>query len=58
MSVMEFFCGHRHRFRNGASSLMHGRILNVTLSEGKVSTTGVTHGNRELLLRPNSPDSH
>ena len=28
-----------------------------TLSE-EVSTTGVTQGNLELLLPPNSPDSH
>ena len=27
-------------------------------SEEKVSTTGVTLGNLELLLRSNSPDSH
>ena len=37
---------------------MFDGILNVTLSEEKVSTTGVTQGNLELLLRPNSPDSH
>ena len=33
-------------------------ILNVTLSEEKVSTTEVTLANLELLLRPNSPESH
>ena len=37
---------------------MFDGILKVTLSEEKVSTTGVTQGNLELLLRPNSPDSH
>ena len=63
MSVMKFFCGNRLRvktfgsFRKGASSLMHGRILNVTLSEDKVSTTGFTHGNLELL-HLDSPASH
>ena len=31
---------------------MFGGILNVTLSEEKVSTIGVTQGNLELLLRP------
>ena len=30
----------------------------MTLSEVKVSISGVTQGNLELLLRPNSPDSH
>ena len=33
-------------------------ILNMTLSEENVSTTKVTQANLELLLRPNSPDSH
>ena len=33
-------------------------IVNVIPSEEKVSTTGVTLGNLELLLRSNSPDSH
>ena len=37
---------------------MFDGILNVTLSEEKVSTTGVTQGIIELLLHPNSPDSH
>ena len=45
-------------FCRGAPSLMFDGILNVTLSEEKVSTTGVTQGNIELLLHPNSPDSH
>ena len=59
----EFFCGNSLRvkvvgcFRRGAPSLMFDGILNVTLSEEKVSTTGVTQRNLELLLRPNSPDS-
>ena len=35
---------------------MVGRILNVTMSEGKVSTTGVTQTNLESLLDPISPD--
>ena len=37
---------------------MFGGMLNVTLSEEKVSTTEVTHGNLEFPLRPNSPNSH
>ena len=37
---------------------MFDRVLNVTLTEEKVSTTGVTLGNLELLLPPNSLDSH
>ena len=37
---------------------MFDRVLNVTLTEEKVSTTGVTQGNLELLLPPNSLDSH
>ena len=37
---------------------MFNRILNTTLSEEKVSTTGVTQGNLELPLPPNSLDSH
>ena len=45
-------------FRRGAPSLMFDGILNVTLYEEKVSTTGVTHVNFKLFLRPNSPDSH
>ena len=32
---------------------MFDGILNVTLSEEKVSTIGVIQGNLELLLRPN-----
>ena len=45
-------------FCRRAPSLMFDRILNVTLSEEKASTSGVTHGNLKLLLRPNFPDSH
>ena len=36
---------------------MFDGILNVTLSE-EVSTTGVTQGNLELLLLPDSLNSH
>ena len=36
---------------------MFNGILNVTLSE-EVSTTGVTQGNLELSLPPDSLDSH
>ena len=45
-------------FCRGAPSLMFDGILSVTLSEKKVSTTGVTQGNLKLLLRSNSLDSH
>ena len=60
---MEFFCGKSLRvkavgcFHRGAPSMMFDGILNVTLSEEKISITGVTQGNLELLLCPNSPDS-
>ena len=60
----EFCCGNSLGvkavgcLRRGAPSLMFDGILNVTLSEEKVSTTGVTQRNLELLLPPNSPDSH
>ena len=37
---------------------MFDGILNVTLSEEKISTTGVAQGNLKLLFRPNSPVSH
>ena len=33
-------------------------ILNATLSEEKISATGVTQENLELPLPPNSLDSH
>ena len=45
-------------FHRGAVSLMFDRILNATLSEEKVSTTGVTQRYLELPLPPNSLDSH
>ena len=48
---LTFFC-------RGAPSLMFDGILNVNLSEEKVFSARVTQGNLELLLRPNSPDSH
>ena len=41
----------------GASLLIFGGILNVTLSE-ELFTTGVTQSNLELPLLPNSLDSH
>ena len=37
-------------FCTGAPSLIIDRVLNVTLSEKKVSTTGITQGYLELLL--------
>ena len=61
--MVELFCGNSLRvkafgcFRRGASSLMFDGILNVTLSEENISTTGVTQANLEILLPPNSPDS-
>ena len=61
---MELFCGNSVRvqpvgcFRRGGPSLVFDGILNVSLPEEKVSTTGVTRENLELLLCPNSPDSH
>ena len=45
-------------FHRGAASLMFNGVLNVTLSEEKVSSTGITQGNLELLLSSNSLDSH
>ena len=45
-------------FPRRARSLMFDGILNVTLSEEKVSTTGITQKNLELPLPPNSLDSH
>ena len=59
---MKLICGNSLHvkavgcFRRRAPSLMFDRILNVTLCEEKVSTTGVTQGNLKLLLRANSPD--
>ena len=58
------FCTNSQRvktvgcFHRGAPSLMFDRVLNATLSEEKVSFTGVTQGNVELLLPSNSLDSH
>ena len=45
------------RFCTEAPSLMFGRILNVTFSE-ELSATGVTQGNFELTMPPDSLDSH
>ena len=62
-SAVELFCGNSLCvktvcfFRRGAPSLMLDGILNVTLSEEKVSTIGVTQGNLALFLCPKSPDS-
>ena len=50
-SVVEFFCGNSLRVKD-VSCFCRG-FLNVTLSEKKLSTTGVTQGNcylREFLL--------
>ena len=44
-------------FRRGASLLIFDRILNMILLED-LFTTWVTQGNLELLLPPNSLDSH
>ena len=44
-------------FCRKAPSLIFDRILNASLSK-KVSTTRVTQENLELLLPPNSLDSH
>ena len=44
-------------FRRGASLLIFDGILNVTLPE-ELFTAGVTQGNLELPLPPNSIDSH
>ena len=62
--MLELFCGNSLRvkavdcFSRGAPSLMFDGILNVTLSEKKLFTTRVIQRNLELLLRPNSLDSH
>ena len=57
---MEIFCGSSQPFkqRRGARSLMSDKVLTATLSGEKVSTTGVTQGNLELALPPNSLESH
>ena len=57
---MDLFCVNKRVkpagcFRTGVPSLMFDGILNVTPSE-EVSTTGVTQGNLELPLPPDSPD--
>ena len=58
---MDLFCVNKQRvkpigcFRTAAPSLMFDGILNVTLSQ-EVSTTGVTQGNLELPLPPDSLD--
>ena len=60
---MELFCGNSEPvkpidcFRRGALSLMFDRFLKVTLCE-EDSTTGVTQGNLEHPLPPDSLDSH
>ena len=62
--MVDFFCGNIlrvkavDRFRKGAPWLMFDGILNVTLSEEKVFTTGVTQGNLELFLSSKSPRPH
>ena len=45
-------------FRGGVVSLMIDRILNTTVFEEKVSTTGFTQGNLELPLPPNTFNSN
>ena len=66
-SVMKHFCGNSLHdeaiaidcFYRGAPSLMFDGVLNDrVLSEKNVSTTEVTQENLELLLHPNSFDSH
>ena len=62
--MVDLFCENSLRvkaagfFCRGDPSLMFYGVLNKTLPEEKVSTTGVTQGNLEILLRPNSLDSH
>ena len=58
--MVDLFCVNKRVkpvgcFRTGVPSLMFDGILNVTLSE-EVSTTGVTQGNLELPLPPDSVD--
>ena len=45
-------------FRGGVVSLMTDRILDTTVFEEKVSTTGFTRGNLELPLSPNTFNSN
>ena len=62
-TMVELFCGNSQCvtavscFRRGAPSLMFDGILNPTLFQEKVFTTGVTQGNLKLLPL-NSPNSH
>ena len=62
--MVELSCGSSQRvkvagcFCRKAPSLMFDVVLNATLSEEKVSTTGVTQENLELPLPPNSLDSY
>ena len=62
-SVVEPFSGNIQHvkavgcFCRGTWPLMFDRILTATLSKEKISATGVTQGNLELLP-PVSPDSH
>ena len=59
---MNLFCVNKQRvklvgcFHTGAPSLMFDGILNMTLSEEEVSTTGITEENLKLPLPPNSLD--
>ena len=61
---MGLFCGNSKGvkaigyFHRRAASLMFDGILNATLSEEKVSTTGVTQRNLKIPLPPNYLDSH
>ena len=57
-SVVEFLAETINMFTQLAAYTeeLHCRCL-ATLSE-EVHTTGITQGNLELLLPPNSPDSH
>ena len=63
-SVVGLFCGNSKDvravgyFRRRAPSLTFDGILNATLSEEKVSTTGVTQGNLKIPLPPNYLDSY
>ena len=62
--MVGLFCGNSQRvkvagcFCRKVPSLMFDMVLNATLSEEKVSTTGVTQENLELPLPPNSLDSY
>ena len=62
-SAVQLFCGNSQHvnpvdcFRRGVPSLMFDGFLYVTLCE-EISTTGITQGNLELPLPPDSLDSH